>query len=192
MTTENTRFQHSGPDFPDPPTGIKTYRELDKTVGKIATMVLPDQGILGTGELAELRRISPNYPFTSALWRVLLSLELDTTIFGSRQTDYERKWATLLMGMAICSGLHDYHTPLGKALADSGWSELRFAQLMKARGKNLEILIRRLSQYLASKNQKSDWADVRKLLFYQDGEWAEEQRIRISRAYYQALYQSGQ
>lgn len=157
---------------------------LDTVVGKIASMMQPGQGFLGTGELAELRRISPEQPFTPSLWRILLSLNVDAS-----ETD-ERKWASLLMSMAICAGLHDYKTSLGKALAEAGWSDLRFAQLMKARGKALELQLRRVAQFLASKNQKANWADIRKLIFYQNGDWAEEHRIRIARNYYKTLYQN--
>lgn len=188
MTADNTVSKKaSGNDFVESSVQ-KTAHDYDIAVGKVASMMQQEHGGLNTGDLAELRRISPQKPFTPALWRVLIELGLDKPPGGQRQTDWERKWATLLMGMAICNGLHDYDTPFGKALAEAGWSELRFAQLMQTSGTTLEIHIRRVAQFLASKNQKSNWADVRKLLFYQEGKIAEEIRITISRHYYQALF----
>jgi CRISPR system Cascade subunit CasB len=103
----------------------------------------------------------------------------------------EPKWATLLMCMAYCPGLHAPGTPLGESLAESGWSELRFVRIMEAGPDALPPLLRRMAQYLASKEQPADFDDVRKLLFY-TGSWAEEIRLRISRAYYRTRYKKDQ
>ncbi|MEX0681588.1 MAG: type I-E CRISPR-associated protein Cse2/CasB [Balneolales bacterium] len=187
--TDKNTLEKAPLDF-DEISGEERFRKYDVAVGKIASMMQQEHGGLGTGEMADLRRISPEKPFTAALWRILLDFDLDKSPQGVKLTDWERKWATLLMGMAVCNGLHVYEVPFGRALADSGWSELRFAQLMQATGKTLEIHLRRVAQFLASKGQKANWAEVRKLLFYQEGEFAEDIRLSISRHYYQAIYQS--
>lgn len=160
---------------------------LNRAVGKIAGRMGPDGG-MSNGDIAELRRISSENPFTPALWKVLFDYDLENAWLGLDQDAYERRMATLLMGMAHCAGLHDYGTPLGKALAEAGWSELRFVRLMEARGETLESLIRRLAQYLSSKGQPANWVDVAWLLLQQEGDKAGEQRLRISRKYYGALY----
>lgn len=161
--------------------------EYGKIVGKISSM-MQQQGSLSTGEVADLRRISPDQPFTPALWRILLMLDLDHSPGWIRQEMWERRWATLFMGMAHCAGLHNYDIPLGRALAETGWSELRFVQLMRAKEETLETHLRRVAQFLASKNQEANWTDVARLLFFQTGDAGERVRLDISRDYYSRMY----
>jgi len=160
---------------------------LTTAVGKIARRMEP-KGEMSSGQLAELRRISPENPFTPTLWKLLYEYDLQDAWLGLDQDTYERRMATLLMGMAHCAGLHDYGTRLGEALAESGWSELRFVRLMEARGETLEALMRRLAQYLASKGQKANWVNVAWLLLGQDGDRAETTRLGIARDFYGTLY----
>lgn len=162
-------------------------QKLARSIGKMARMMATD-GALGTGALAELRRISPQKPFTPSLWRLLLDLDEAEPWGGLERNIYERRMATLAMGMAFCAGLHSYKVPLGRALAEAGWSELRFVRLMEARGETLETLIRRMAQFLASKSQPANWVDVGWLLIGQDWDSAEETRLRIARSYYGTLH----
>jgi CRISPR system Cascade subunit CasB len=111
--------------------------------------------------------------------------------YDTSEARHERNWGLLLMGMAHCAGLHDYDVPLGKALALAGWSELRFTRLMEADNETLPALMRRMAQYLASKDQRANWADVAFLLFTR-GDAGHKVRLRIARAYYRTLYQQEQ
>lgn len=158
-----------------------------RSVGKMARLMATD-GALSTGALAELRRISPQKPFTPALWKLLLDLGEEEPWGGMGRDVYERRMATLAMGMAFCAGQHDYKVPLGRALAKAGWSELRFVRLMEARGETLETLVRRMAQFLASKRQPANWVDVGWLLIGQDWDSAEQTRLRIARSYYGTLH----
>lgn len=160
--------------------------DYGQAVGRIASM-MEQQGNLSRGDLAELRRISPNEPFTPALWRLLLILNLDESRWRQQEI-WERRWAALFMGMAHCIGLHSYQTSFGQALAEAGWSELRFVQLMRARDDTLEKHLRRVAQFLSSKHQEANWTDVAWLLFSQSGETAKKVRLNISRSYYSTLY----
>ena len=165
--------------------------EYGKIVGKVAAM-MQQEGALSTGELADLRRISPAQPFTPALWRLLMMLNLDQSPAWIRQEQWERRWATIFMGMAHCAGLHSYDASLGEALAEAGWSELRFVQLMRAKDETLETHLRRVAQFLASKNQEANWTDVARLMFFQSGDASEKVRLSISRDYYSTLYKKEQ
>jgi len=165
--------------------------EYGKIVGRVAAL-MQQNGALSTGEMADLRRIYPDQPFTPALWRLLLMLDLDDSPGWIRQEQWERRWATLFMGMAHCAGLHSYDTSLGEALAEAGWSELRFVQLMRAKDETLETHLRRVSQFLANKNQEANWTDVARLLFSQTGETGEKARLSISRNYYSKIYKNEQ
>jgi len=174
-------------------TTSETNTNIDygKNVGRIAGMMKQD-GAISTGELADLRRISPDQPYTPALWRILMMQELDESPSWIRQEQWERRWATLFMGMAHCAGLHNYSISLGAALAEAGWSELRFVQLMRAKDETLETYLRRVAQFLSSKNQEANWTDVARLLFFQTGEAGEKVRLSISRDYYSKLYKQEQ
>ena len=158
---------------------------IHKVIGKIAYAM---EHHLSNGDLAQLRRASPATPYTPALWKVLLTYVPPSWTYGPKQDEKERLWADLLMGMATTAGLHGSNTPLGRALVQAGWSELRFVRLMQARGDGLIKDVRRLASFLASKSQVSNWSDIAQLLFNQEGEWAERHRRRIARDYYQALY----
>jgi len=161
--------------------------DLSSTVHSIAGYLARGEyeGGISTGDLAELRRINPDEPYTPALWRILLNfVPHDDTISEER----ERRWAILLMAMATCADLHDPSTDFGTALAEAGWSELRFVRLMEARDDNLDKQLRRVAQYLASKSQQANWADAAWLLFVQEGDHATATRQRIARSYYRRLY----
>jgi len=158
----------------------------DSVVGKIAHAI---ENTLSTGDLAQLRRISPEEPFTPALWKLLLEFVPEPWVQSGDRDENERRWAALFMGMAMTAGLHNPSVPLGRALAEAGWSELRFVRLMRDRGESLHERIRRVAAYLDSKQQEADWTDMAHLLRNQEGEWAEKHRRRISRDYYRALYE---
>ena len=170
---------------------ISLRQAVNKAAGFLASSIA-----LSNGDRAELRRISPDRPFTPALWKVLLALEGEGAEVGVGDGQRERHWATLLMGMAFCvsphENLHRYGVPLGKALGEAGWTELRFVRLLRADGAALDVHIRRVAQYLASKSQSANWADVAYLLFTQSSGRADEVRLSIARSYYRALYEKEQ
>ena len=156
-------------------------------VGKMASMMNQD-GNISRGDLAELRRLSPDKPFTSTLWRIMITLKVYKSPHWISQGQWERRWATLMMGMAHCQGLHEYSISFGSALAEAGWTELRFVQLMRTEGEMLEKQIRRVAQFLSSKKQQANWSGTAQLLFFQSGEPAKEVRLDISRDYYRRLH----
>lgn len=182
------------PSFLDSETSSDTDIDEDnsvspsRAVGAAAGMLHPEEGSLPNGDRAALRRIDPNTPLTPTLWKVLFELDQGDAPDWISQTEWEQRWATLLMGMAHCAGLHDYDVPLGQALAKAGWAETRFVRLLEADGETLPVLLRRMAQYLASKQQPASWDDVRKLLFYQSGDTAEDIRLSIARPYYRTLH----
>lgn len=186
LDRDDRRVDEEAPSRTGPEVNSRT--DYDSAIGKIAGCVRSDSHVLSTGELAQLRRISPDNPYAPVLWRVLLDLGLDTSPAWINQNLWERRWATIMMGMAITSDLHDYSTPLGRALAESGWSQIRFVRLLRADGETLEKTVRQVARYLSSKNQKANWTDVAKLIFHQTGDAAESIRLTIARTYYGALY----
>ena len=151
---------------------------------------------LDSGQRAQLRRIEPQSPFTPALWHVLFEVDHDEAPGwwkhreNTTESEWERRWASLLQAMTVCQGQHQPNvysgpdTRLGKVLADVAWAEMRFVRLMESRKRELEIQVRHMAQYIAGTGESLDWADVGKLLFFQRGDAAQNIRVGISRAYY--------
>ncbi len=154
-------------------------------VGSIAHAIAEQ---LPPGDVADLRRLTPDQPYAPALWKLLLGCVPDSWTAGPDRDEKERRWAALFAGMAVAAGGHDPRVPLGQALAQAGWSELRFVRLLRDRADGLAQRIRRVAAYLNSKSAPANWADAADLLLEQDGEWAEKHRRRIARDYYRALY----
>lgn len=183
------------PQPPDPETSnpepATTEEDIPpwEAVGRAAGLLDPEneQG-LSNADQAALRRIDLDTPVTPTLWKVLFDLGQDEAPDGFAQTTWEQRWATLLMCMAHCAGLHDYDVPFGQALAEAGWSETRFVRLVEAGEDTLPVLLRRMAQYLASKQQPANWEQARQLLFVQSGDAAEDVRLRVARLYYRTLH----
>ena len=196
----------------DAPPREKKRPRIGSSVGSAARMLGGD--VLGNGDRAALRRISPEAPFTPALWKMLYDLEQQDPPgwFGpgarrnERQHAWERRWATLLMGMAFCARpqeseprkqhLHDYETALGAALFEAGWSELRLTRLLRSTGEGLEVELRRVAQRLDSASQLANWLDVANLLFNQPDDaspkardFAEKHRLSVARSYYRVRHE---
>lgn len=192
----NDKWQNRQPMSPSPDTA--TLDEEDaissgEAVGRVAHVLDPDsEKGLSSGDRAALRRIDLDTPVTPTLWKVLFDLEQDEAPDWIGQTTWEQRWATLLMGMAHCAGLHDYDVPLGQALAEAGWAETRFVRLLEADEETLRVLLRRMAQYLASKQQSANWDDVRQLLFSHGSDFQEDVRLRIARPYYRTLHAQGE
>lgn len=160
---------------------------LQGIVGKIDHAMT--SGRLSTGDLAELRRISPDQPYTPALWKVLLNFVPESWTAGGGRDEKERRWATLLMAMGMNAGLHDPSSRFGSALARAGFSELRFVRLLRARDERLVEEMRRLAGFMSSKGAPANWTDAAHLLFEQEGDWAERHRRRIARDYYKTVFE---
>ena len=179
---ETSQTQVNDADNASASTSRTTRRDI---VNQIAGLMSKN---LSSGELAELRRISPEEPFTPALWKILISCVPESWTSGADRDEKERRWAALLMGMALSGGLHTPSKPFGEALAEAGWSELRFVRLMRAKDKKLFGELRRVAGYLAAKSQEANWADMADLLLDQHGDFAEKHRRRLARYYYRKLY----
>jgi hypothetical protein len=181
--------------------------DLEEAADKIDNLLRPpDEGsrytfdALDSGQRAQLRRIDRDNPFTPALWHVLFEIDHDEAPGwwkhreNAAESEWERRWAVLCSAMTRCQGQHDDDTSLGVALADAAWAEMRFVRLMEARGRELEDQVRYMAQYLASTGESLDWSDAGKLLFFQNGDAAQNIRVGISRSYYgrrQVLEQEG-
>lgn len=153
-----------------------------------------------TGEKASLRRMDPSNPNSAVFWKLISQRGM------SRNPDI-KKWGLITHGIALMShtaGLaHNSRKPVGRVLYEGNqdrprtafYSEDRLATLLAAREPTLHRLLARLFRMLASKGCTFNWREMAWFILNDDEyneERADEARIKIARAYYQAEYRSAQ
>lgn len=157
----------------------KSEQSLSEVLGSLC-------GSLGhpkfpTGELASLRRMTPDVPPGSSFHK----LRLHAGIRVETDAD-ERRWTIVLAALAYLAGMYAPEVSLGTALAKAGLSELRFVRLLRA-DETLSDEIRSISHILSSKAIAFDHRQLASLVLIQQAEAAENLRRRIARDYYKAL-----
>ena len=136
-----------------------------------------------TGDRAALKRMAPDQPPPLAFYRFAFR-ELPEGWESRRSV-----WQTLTAGLALSSNHgnpHNRHHPLGRALAEQGYSEARLERLLAAEGDTLNTLLLRAARYLAAKGEAVDWTDAARLLLTAD-EGKERIRRKIAGDYYRNL-----
>lgn len=152
--------------------------QLWDIIGKIAWAM--DEGLIGPGDRAELRRLNPASPDRAVFWRVMAQYGPADHELSEEE---ERRWAIVLSGMARLP--HQQGRRLGRVLAEAGFPEQRLEHLLRAEGvKELAPAVRRLAQFLKAKNQPIDWCALAGLILAADPEKIERARRAIARDYY--------
>lgn len=146
---------------------------------------------LGPGDVAALRRLTTEDPGCPAFWRLSATVLAPGGLLpeseGLREWT-EARWAVVAQAAASMRGLRS-EAGLGRALAEAGYSEMRFTRLLRADDAPLFDEVRTAARYLASKGTSVDPADFADLLL-RPGHAAERVRRRIARAYYDHATQS--
>lgn len=110
------------------------------------------------GTVAELRRIAPG-DFPAAFWCLYFAVVPRDwrEPGGMPSVSADQAWAAVIRGMVELgpTGL-DFRQPLGAALAESGYSEMRFIRLIRARGDDIGDEFRIAGQWLANKGFAAD------------------------------------
>jgi CRISPR system Cascade subunit CasB len=157
---------------------------LTSLIGRIAFAV---DGVLPTGDVAELRRLDPRDPASPAFFKLMLSMvepSLDLPPDGPTRDAVERRWAAVFQTTATLAGLHQPQRRLGDALAAAGYSELRLVRLLRAQPEMLPREVRTCSHFLAAKAEPSNLAELARLLVTTDPDKSGSLRRGIARAYY--------
>ncbi len=136
------------------------------------------------GDLADLRRLRPEDPTSPAFWKLCATYLAGWLPHGPGRDEAERRWAAVLGALAHLRGLHRPDHPLGRALAETGLSELRLLRLLRARDRALFDVARGVVHILAQKAEPADLAQLADVLLDQDGDRAERIRRRIARDFY--------
>ncbi|MFP3940273.1 MAG: type I-E CRISPR-associated protein Cse2/CasB [Thermoanaerobaculia bacterium] len=148
------------------------------------------------GDVAALRRSRPGDVGGPAFWKVAVRHLDPAGLLPSadhpERDDLERRWTTILGGMAEMEGHHTGGVSLGRALAgrsetDRPVSEARVLRLLDARGEALLRLVRPIAHLLASRGTRLDWTDFALLVLDDGSTWEHKIRRRIALDYYANL-----
>ena len=147
------------------------------------------------GDHAQLRRMDPSDPGPAVFWRLYAGRNL-SQIGGA---DSEKKWATIIQGIALLSE-HDRGSQkrFGRAIFEGDdpnrptpfYSEGRLNQLLVARGQTLRTLLRRAFRMLVDTGQCIYWRQVAELVLNDDGynnDEADRLRHEVASDYYRSL-----
>jgi len=175
------------------PTADTTLHPADpRNAAKIAARLTRRD--ITTGDMAGLRKLDPRRPTESAFWKVCGQLEIDQAA-----TRIVESWAVMFriiatgtkVGEERTEGPHDGSMPLGKALAQSGYSQNRIKTLLDADEIALLPIVERTARFLQSKGQKFNCNDAARLVMteHRSPEQRDRDRTRIARDYYRQLHQ---
>ena len=146
---------------------------------------------MSRGNHAELRRMNPVNPNSAIFWELLTRDKMPAN------PDIA-KWGLIAHGIALMSHnqklAHNQRIPVGRALYEGGgkrepfYSEDRLATLLTARGSTLHRLLARLFRMLGNENCAFNWREMTYFILHEgeNKDKAEQARIQIARAYYQA------
>ena len=133
------------------------------------------------GDRAALKRMGISGRTPLAYWRFLLR-RVPERWQGER---YMLGWRTLICALAL---QHQYpqdgHRPLGRALAELGFSEARLEGLLAAEARVLATLMLRAARRIAAQRVRCDWRDFAQLLFAFNDDSRERINERIARDFY--------
>ena len=138
---------------------------------------------LGTGDLAELRRLDPEHPSAAVFWRLVAAMP-DGGGDAPWQAERERRFAVILRTFAELRDVHRGGRRLGTALAEAGLDERRLLQLLRSRRTALAHAIRTTCHFLASKGATADAMGLARLVLSEDAPWEENERRRLARDYF--------
>lgn len=167
----------------------KPARTIGQNVGALARQMTRER--LGTGGLAQLRRMDPLGMPPPIFWKLL------TDEFGAEPLpdNQEQAWAIIIQAMAMMApDPHRPKLPPGRVLAEAGYPEGRFVRLLRAEGEGLATELRTLARWSVSKALAFDWADLAALVLARasrNPDWAEAQAIRLARPYFLAGGRAG-
>lgn len=126
-----------------------------------------DARAIGAGALAELRRITDD-DLPPAFWkRYLTDVPPEWREPGGRpDRRVDRAWGSVIRAMVeMAPKPHSFERSFGAALAETGYSELRFVRLLRAEGHDLAREARVAAAWLARADVKeANWEQPARLI----------------------------
>lgn len=101
---------------------------------------------------------------------------------------HAQAWRVTIGALALQHGNpHDPAQPLGAALAEIGFAELRLESLLAAQGRVRALLALRAARRLAAERKRCNWCDFGWLVFALGDDTRERVNERVARDYYRSL-----
>lgn len=192
-----TQPETATPETEAPAAPASRSERIRKVVRRIGwELDNPENMIIPPGDAAALRRLRPGEVGGPAFWKIAVRLLEPENLLPSAahpgRDDVERRWSTILGGMAEMKGQHTGGLSLGRALAgrsesDRPVSEARVLRLLEARGEALLRLVRPIAHLLASRGTRLDWTHFALLVLDDGTRWQHHVRRRIALDYYAHL-----
>jgi CRISPR type I-E-associated protein CasB/Cse2 len=159
------------------------------SLASLVEQIAADLAQASAGELAELRRLTPNDYGGSTFWRILITrLDPELPRGEPERSRALGQWAIILRALAELGALHHPRQSLGTAMAEAGISELRLNRLLRAGGEALFDEVRRITHQLVSAGVAVDTTDVARLVLSEGRSDALRVRQHIANDYYRQLY----
>lgn len=152
----------------------------------LATLISRMVGVIGsqhypTGDRAMLRRWAPGQPTPLAFYRLWLR-HLENDLPPEPQT---ASWMALAWGLAqMGAGAHVPKRPLGRALAEAGFSEQRLERLLAAPEEVRVDLFMDAIRILGSRHESFDWMEAAWFLLTTDPDKREGVQRQLAHAFY--------
>ncbi len=164
---------------------------LASLVERIHHILMRGEGVLSTGDVADLRRMDP-WEIRAAGFYKLVGAVLDPDLPGDgpERDRRETRWAAAVVGLAHLGEFHRPGVRLGSALVQAGFSDQRFVRLLRADSERIVDEVPTLARFLAAKGTPADFTDAVRLLLSSGRSDEESVRRRIARDYYGALHQA--
>lgn len=137
------------------------------------------------GELAELRRMSPESP-GPAFWKLMAQVQPE--LLSADNNAPIRRWALVVQSLAALAALPQSDAPLGEALAEAGVSERRFDRLLRADEEQLPDLLRAAIHQLNAGARAGKRIELAELILSTDESKAERVRVRLARDFYRTTH----
>lgn len=143
--------------LPSPSTQAADPPTMAQTVARLSHLLARED--FPPGDRARLRKLTPGSAPPLAFLRFA---------FAHLPAGWERRqeiWQTLVAGLALMYPQgHDAGRPLGRALAETGYTEPRLERLLTAQDDTRRTLLLRAIRFLRAKNASCSFTDLAHLL----------------------------
>ncbi len=160
-------------------------QELKTTIGRLAARLAG--AYIDPGEIAALRRLAGGEK-NAAFWRVLTREVPEDLSSGEVRED---AWAALLAAFALLAPLGSGRDePVGRVLAETGYSEPRLLRLLRADQERVGNEIVAAARWLAAHGRSCNWLELARFaLWWTSSDKGSDRRSarKIARDYFTTL-----
>ena len=160
------------------------------TVDEVVYRLWRDLDRLSTGEIADLRRMTPDRSFSPCYWKfIMLRLvpNKQINLKAAYREMQEINWAIIISCIAQMRDLWDTKTSFGTALAMADFNENRLDRLLRAKTDQLTGYVFTATKFMVAKGVSANLNQLAHLILSDKSnkkEYWENTRRNIARDYY--------